>query len=63
MNIIAAPCLMTLINHLRGEQVLFDPEGKVAKTQLSFLDMSDLVGLDMAKRAIEIPAVGGVKPG
>jgi hypothetical protein len=32
MNIIAAPSLMTLINHLRGEQVLFDPEGKVAET-------------------------------
>jgi magnesium chelatase family protein len=63
MNIIAAPSLMTLINHLRGEQVLFDPEGKVAETQLSFLDMSDLVGLHMAKRAMEIPAVGGVKPG
>lgn len=26
MNIIAAPSLMTLINHLRGEQVLPDPE-------------------------------------
>lgn len=59
MNIIAAPSLMTLINHLRGEQVLSDPEGKVAETQLSFPDMSDLVGQDMAKRAMEITAVGG----
>jgi magnesium chelatase family protein len=50
---------MTLINHLRGEQVLSDPEGKVAETQLSFPDMSDLVGQDMAKRAMEITAVGG----
>jgi hypothetical protein len=27
---------MTLINHLRGEQVLSDPEGKVAKHNYLF---------------------------
>lgn len=59
VKIISAPSLMTLINHLRGDQVLSDPKAKVAERQNNFPDMADLVGQDLAKRAMEITAVGG----
>ena len=59
VKIISAPSLMTLINHLRGDQVLSDPKAKVAENRNNFPDMADLVGQDLAKRAMEITAVGG----
>ena len=59
IRIIAPPSLMALINHLRGEQVLPEPKGHVEETRSDFPDIADLHGQDMAKRALQITAVGG----
>lgn len=59
ISIIAAPSLMALVNHIRGEQVLTP---LVADTRIDakiYPDMKDLVGQYTARRAIEIAAAGG----
>jgi len=58
-DIIAAPHLLALINHLRGTQILSAPEAKVAETMQTRLDLADIKGQEAAKRALEIAAAGG----
>jgi len=59
ISIIAAPSLVALVNHIRGEQVLTPPEASTAAPPVSYPDMRDLTGQYTARRAIEIAAAGG----
>jgi len=58
-DIIAAPHLLALINHLRGTQILGAPEPKVTEAPETRLDLADIKGQEAAKRALEISAAGG----
>jgi magnesium chelatase family protein len=59
IEIIAAPSLIALVNHVKGAQVLNPPTAKLADDAFSVPDMKDVKGQETAKRAIEIAAAGG----
>jgi magnesium chelatase family protein len=59
LEIIAAPSLIAIVNHMKGVQVLNPPEAKLAKDGASIPDLKDVKGQETAKRALEIAAAGG----
>jgi len=59
LSIVAAPSLVALVNHIRGEQVLNPPVAGMVAPSVSYPDMRDLVGQYTARRAMEIAAAGG----
>jgi magnesium chelatase family protein len=59
LQIIAAPNLIALINHLKGVQVLGAPTPKLADEHANVPDLRDVKGQETAKRALEIAAAGG----
>jgi magnesium chelatase family protein len=59
IDVLAAPSLLSLINHFKGVQVLSPPEKELVEAKRNLPDMKDIRGQETARRALEIAAAGG----
>lgn len=59
IDIIAAPSLLSLVNHLAGTQLTARPAPKKSADAAELPDLSDIRGQELARRALEIAAAGG----
>ncbi|MDA0902239.1 MAG: YifB family Mg chelatase-like AAA ATPase [Proteobacteria bacterium] len=58
MPIIAAASLVSLINHLKGHQIIAPPRSSGRKIANDYPDLKEIKGQQTAKRALEIAAAG-----
>ena len=59
IDILAPTSLLSLINHLKGQQVLARPEAALNVSDSKGPDLAEVRGQVVAKRALEIAAAGG----
>ncbi len=57
--VLAAPDLLALVNHFRGQQVLTPPETAGVAQGPAMADLAEVRGMESARRALEIAAAGG----
>ncbi len=59
IEVLATPDLLSLVNHFRGIQVLSPPTPPGVAEAARVADLTDVKGMETAKRALEIAAAGG----
>ena len=59
VDILAAPHLLSLVNHFKGLQTLARPKPNLARESTNLADMADIKGQEGAKRVLEIAAAVG----
>ncbi|MEQ9643369.1 MAG: YifB family Mg chelatase-like AAA ATPase [Alphaproteobacteria bacterium] len=59
LDIVAAPDLLTMINHFKGSQRLARPQAGMSGDRAAAPDLRDIKGQESAKRALEVAAAGG----
>jgi magnesium chelatase family protein len=59
IEVLAAPDLLSLINHFQGSQVLTPPDPAGLAVATRGPDLTDVKGMETGRRALEIAAAGG----